>query len=138
MGRQVRNRHLAVHHEPVVGIGRRLGEEPLAHARHEGRAQALHPVQPLAAAGPGGEPCRCHLDRDIDQDREISRHAVGGPLDHLAQGARVEAAPVALIGDRRARVAVAHDPFTGGQRRRQHLPHVLGPIRRHQQRFGSR
>ena len=72
----------AVDHGPVRRIGRGVGQEAVAH--------------PWAKAGPRrssrsgagrGQPGRGHVDRDVDQDREVRRQPGGGPGHQLASSA---------------------------------------------------
>ena len=62
----------------------------------------------------------------------------GGPIVELLKLAHGQAPPVALIGQRRRGVAVAHDVSAAGQRRLNHLGHVLGSSSQHEECLGLR
>ena len=112
---------------------------PAARARNPSRTRwANSGPEPLQAIGRGlGQTGLRHLDRNIDQHREVGNQTGGGPRHHALQLLDLKATPVALIRQRRPRESIAHHPLARGQRRRHDQGDVLGPIGRHQERLGA-
>src|SRR4029453_19683921 len=72
-----------------------------AHPAMERQRQALEVVTAAADAA------EAHGGIEIEQQREVGQDAAGGSHVELADQLGIEPAPVALVGHRRVRVAVA-------------------------------
>ena len=90
------HRRRAVDDDPVRGVRRGLGQEPLAHPRREVRPEALQAVGP---PGPAASRARGHLDADVDQDREVRGQPLAWPT-RPARPARRGRAPARSPGRR--------------------------------------
>ena len=73
----------------------------------------------------------------LDEHHERRPHALHRPVVEPAQLGEVEAAAVALVGERRVDAAVADDGATGAQRRKHDLGEVLGTVGGGDQRLGA-
>ena len=122
----------AVDDEPAAGLGRRLRGEPLAHP-----AANSGPSRSIAVRACGRRAAATSTGTSTKTERSAPTPAVAHATTS-ARPAASEAAPIALVRDGRARVAVGDHPRAGRQRGLDHLRHVLGPVGRHQQRLGPR
>ncbi len=73
MRRQRRDLQCPVDDDPVLGIRNHLGQESVAHTPREVGAETLQQIGPTTAAS--GETGRRHVDRDVDEDREVGCQA---------------------------------------------------------------
>ncbi|ELS55124.1 putative Thymidylate kinase [Streptomyces viridochromogenes Tue57] len=118
-----------VHHQVPAGVGRGQGQETGPHARVELGRLRLQPVRSL------GEPLAGDLRRDVQQHRQMRREAVGRPAVDPGDLRRGQITAGALVGDRGVDVAVRDHDRAALQRGPDHRVHVLGAVRRVQQRL---
>src|SRR5690606_7408920 len=119
----------AVEHHPGVRLLRGLLEEPVEHPPVEVVPRGLDPVPGRA------DPCPGDLLGHGEQDGQVGPQAARRPPRDRPDHVGVQQPPVALVGDRRADVAVAHVVAPGPQRRLDALRDGLGPVGGHEQRL---
>ncbi len=77
------------------------------------------------------------LDWQVEHDSEIGRHVVGSESVQLAEQFEIEAAPVALVGSGRIRIAIRDNNLSSLKSGPELFAHVLRTIGEHQQQFGG-
>ena len=93
----------------ALGLGRREGQEPVADAAVEGEVELGLEARDVA----GRLARQADLDRQVEQDRQVGREAVGRGRLERAQRLERDAGAVALVGERRVGEAGADDGPAG-------------------------
>src|SRR5258706_15251051 len=105
----------------------------LAHPHEELRLLALEAIRrpALRALAFVGE-LRIHVEEEGRVGLQPRVHEALEPHDEIAR----QAAPAALVGVGRVTESVAHDPGAGRERGLDHVGHMLGARREHEERLG--
>ena len=121
-----------VHDGVPIRLGRREPQERCADPLVVRRVlECLEPGDLRRLAG------KAHLNRQVQEDRQVRRQAAGREALHLAQLIHRHAGSGALVGQRRVRVPVAQHHGAAGEGRFDDLVHVLGSRCSEQQRVSA-
>jgi hypothetical protein len=96
-------------------------------------ALALDPVATAPAEALTGD-----LDREVEEHDEIGEPVAVGPTVQLPELVDIQAAPIALVGKRRARITVADHIIASRQSRLDDLSNMLGAGSQHEECLSSR